>query len=192
MHLFKDRSDAGRRLARDLTALEEENPLILALPRGGITVAAEVALGLHAPLEILAVRTVRSSGNTPGVVGAITEDGFYWLDHQTLDSIGIAPEKIHPVVVHEGHVVQSWVDQFRDGKPLGDLHDRTIILVDDGLETGVRAVVGARYLRTRGIGRLILAVPVGDPEQLKSIQSHFDQIVALYKPNEIQKVTSDC
>jgi putative phosphoribosyl transferase len=187
---FRNRTEAGKKLGEVLGTFREESPLVLAIPRGGVPVAAAVAHELAAPMELLVVRRITPPGNPEAAVGGITEEGFYWMDHSALDRLGLPAEKVHPSVMERGREVDAWVRKLRRGRPLPRLKDRTIIVVDDGISSGISAIVAARFLRTLGVARLVLAVPIASRRAVRILESHYDQVVVDQQPEPFG-LTSD-
>jgi len=169
--VFADRSDAGRQLAGQLLALAEERPLVIGLPRGGVPVADEVAARLGAPLEILAVRKLGALHNPEYGIGAIAEGGTRVFDQE-----------------RETVELRRRVEAYRgDREPLS-LRDRTVIVVDDGVATGVTDTAALREVHRHRPRRLILAVPVCPPDSLARLREEADQILCLVAPPRLQGV----
>ncbi|AZZ35322.1 phosphoribosyltransferase [Bdellovibrio sp. qaytius] len=178
--IFRDRKQAGRLLATHLQKaikLDRMNSLILALPRGGVPVAVEVASVLNIPLDILVVRKIGHPYQPEYGIGAITEEGFYWTDPGAVRVSDIQPQQIQQVVEKESLEVARRVKAYRHDKPLPFLHGKTVLLVDDGLATGVTARVAAQYIRSKGATRIILAVPIAPDTTVQSQPPEFDDIV---------------
>lgn len=178
--IFRDRKHAGRLLAAHLQKVIEfdpQNSLILALPRGGVPVAREVANVLNIPMDILVVRKIGHPFQPEYGIGAITEEGFYWTDPSAVSISDIQPHQIQQTVDKELLEVQRRVKHYRDDRPLPLLMAKTILLIDDGLATGVTARVAAQYLREKGAHKIILAVPIAPDSTAHSQPEEFDQIV---------------
>ena len=173
--------DAGRQLAARLESSDfaEIRPVVIALPRGGLPVAFEVARRLRAPLDVLVIRKIGAPSNPEFGMGAIAEDGFYWLDPRTVKSLTIPAERLQQLVKEKAVEVEAWVRKFRMNQPLHSVNNRTVLLVDDGLATGVTAVVASEYLRQKGASRIILCVPVAATSSLEGVRGHFDEVVCL-------------
>jgi putative phosphoribosyl transferase len=185
---FEDRRDAGRRLAALLLSLAGERPLVVGLPRGGIPVAAEVAAGLGAPLELLAVRKLGAPHNPEYGIGAIAEGGTKVLDHEALSLLGIGGGELARIVERETVELRRRVEAYRgDSEPL-PLRDRTVIVVDDGVATGVTDTAALREIRRHRPRRLILAVPVCPPDSLARLQGEADEVACLVAPPRLQGV----
>jgi putative phosphoribosyl transferase len=176
---FTDRVDAGRRLASELVGLAGERPVIVALPRGGVPVAFEVARELGAPLDILAVRKLGAPGNPELGVGAVAEDGTGVLDSGSAARLGMTQATLDTTLALESKELRRRVERYRDGRPQTPVHGRTVIVVDDGLATGLTDLAAIRALRKRGARRIIVAVPVGSREAVSMLAEEADRVVCL-------------
>lgn len=176
---FVDRTHAGRRLASELAGLRGERPVIVALPRGGVPVAWEVARELGAPLEILAVRKLGAPGNPELGVGAVAEDGTGVLDPRSAASLGMTQAVLDSTVALESRELRRRVEHYRDGRSPIPVSGRTVIVVDDGLATGLTDLAAIRALRKRGATQIIVAVPVGSSEAVSMLAEEADRVVCL-------------
>jgi putative phosphoribosyl transferase len=179
---FADRRDAGRRLAERLLALADEDPVVVALPRGGVPVADEVARALAAPLEILAVRKLGAPHNPEYGIGAIAEDGTRVFDPEALAVLGIDNAALAAIVARENEELRRRVAAYRGDRHPIDLEGRTVIVVDDGVATGVTDTAALRSIRRRRPRRLILAVPVAAPDSLARLREEADDVLCLLAP----------
>jgi len=179
---FADRRDAGRRLAEQLLPLAEEDPIVVALPRGGVPVADEVARALGAPLEILAVRKLGAPHNPEYGIGAIAEDGTRVFDPEALAVLGIDNRVLAEIVARESEELRRRVVAYRGDRPPLDLEGRTVIVVDDGVATGVTDTAALRSIGRHGPRRLVLAVPVAAPESVSRLRQEADDVVCLMAP----------
>jgi len=179
---FADRRDAGRQLAERLLPLAEEDPVVVGLPRGGVPVAAEVAAALDAPLEILAVRKLGAPHNPEYGIGAIAEDGTRVFDPEALAVLGIDGGVLESIVARETAELHRRVAAYRGDRQPVALRGRTVIVVDDGVATGVTDTAALRAVRHHRPRRLILAVPVCPPDSVARLREEADGVVCLLSP----------
>jgi putative phosphoribosyl transferase len=158
------------------------HPLVLALPRGGVAVAAEVARDLGAPLDVLVTRKIGYPLQPELGVGAIAEGGDPVFDNAILRELGISAAQLAGVVARERAELQRRVAVYRGGRPPPQVRGKFVILTDDGLATGVTARAALRALRAAGAARIVLAVPVGSPGSVAALAAEADDIVALALP----------
>jgi predicted phosphoribosyltransferase len=182
---FHDRRDAGRQLAERLsdgTVGGLVRPLVLALPRGGVPVGFEIARRLGAPLEVFVARKVGAPHHPEFGVGAIAEGGGVVRDDVALRALGLSPARFDELVAAEQLELERRVRLYRGGRPLPSLRGRTVVLVDDGLATGVTAEAALRALRTLAPGRLVVAVPVCAPDTIDRLRPLLDELICLQAP----------
>jgi predicted phosphoribosyltransferase len=179
---FADRHDAGRQLAERLLPLADEDPVVVGLPRGGVTVAEEVATALGAPLEILSVRKLGAPHNPEYGIGAIAEDGTRVFDPEALAVLGIDNGTLEAIVARETAELRRRVAAYRGDTPALPLDRRTVIVVDDGVATGVTDTAALRAIRRLHPRRLVLAVPVCPPDSLARLRGEADDVVCLAAP----------
>ena len=181
MIVFADRVDAGRRLAGALGHLEGEDAVVLAIPRGGVEVGAEVARAHGWPLDIVVPRKVRAPQNPELGLGAIAP-GVRVLDEAMLRSLGVSKEYLGREIAEQEEEIRRREHAYRQGRPGENLEGRVAIVVDDGVATGGTAAAALRWARAQGAARVILAVPVGPPEGLRRLEADADEVVALDTP----------
>ncbi|MBD0421830.1 phosphoribosyltransferase [Streptomyces sp. TRM S81-3] len=189
---FHDRREAGQELAARLTEWaaggDLVRPVVLALPRGGVPVAAPVAQALSAPLDVLVARKIGLPGQPELGVGAIVGDDPPLFDGRTFQMLGLDEDSLGPQVARERTELHRREVLYRGDRPATDVTDRTVIVIDDGLATGVTARAALRHLRRRNPGRLILAVPVGAPDSVAAMSQEADDVLCLYQPPEFRAV----
>jgi putative phosphoribosyl transferase len=186
---FADRRDAGRRLAQPLLSLADEDPVVVGLPRGGVPVAAEIATALGARLEILNVRKLGAPQNPEHGIGAIAEDGTRVFDAEALMALGIGIGMLKSIVRRETEELHRRVAAYRGDHPPPSLGDRTVIVVDDGVATGVTDMAALRAIQRQCPRRLILAVPVCPPDSAVRLSEEADELVCLAVPAELRGVS---
>lgn len=186
--MFADRHDAGRRLAGKLEGYDGQDAVVLALPRGGVPVGAEVARALGAHLDVIVARKIGAPGRPELGVGAIAEGGEPILDERTLRLLGLSPSDLEATITAEREELARRVRRYRGERDLPALEGRTVIVVDDGLATGVTAKAALQALRDRRPGRLVLAVPVSSPDTAQAITEHADEVVVLHTAREFVAV----
>jgi putative phosphoribosyl transferase len=175
--LFRDRTDAGRILARLLRPYRDASPLILGLPRGGVPVAYEVARELDAPLDVCVVRKIVAPFQPELGIGAVSEEGALYVDPAIMHAVGVSEEELAALVAKKRAEVDERIRTFRRGAPPPDVKGRTVLVVDDGIATGGTARAALRALRARAVGHVVLAVPVGASEALDDLAPLADEIV---------------
>ena len=187
--LFRDRREAGKFLAEKLMAYADRpDVLVLALPRGGVPVAFEVARALHAPLDVFLVRKLGVPGHEELAMGAIASWGARILNDEVVRALRIPDDVIEKVAARERRELERRDREYRAGRPAPNVRGRTIILVDDGLATGstMRAAIAA--LRQRGPARIVVAVPVGSPETCAEFQEEADEAICALTPEPFYAV----
>ena len=187
--IFKDRADAGRKLAARLTRYADRGDvLVLALPRGGVPVAYEVAKELKAPLDVFLVRKLGVPGHEELAMGAIAAGGVRVINDELVNYLGIPDEVIEEIAAVEQRELERRKLAYRDDRPPPDFKDRIVILIDDGLATGSTMRAAAAALRPQKPRRIVVAVPVSSPETCDEFRSEVDEIVCVFTPRNLQGV----
>jgi predicted phosphoribosyltransferase len=187
--LFLDRYDAGRKLAAALSRYADQpDLLILALPRGGVPVAYEVARALHAPLDVFLVRKLGFPGHPELAMGAIATGGVRIIDQQLIRMYGVPPEVIERVTAAEQRELERRERLYRDDRPPPGVKGRTVILVDDGLATGSTMRAAVEALRQEGASKIVVAVPVAPPETCEALSAEVDDIICAATPEPFRAV----
>jgi predicted phosphoribosyltransferase len=174
--------DAGQQLARALTPLALPRPIVLALPRGGVPVGAEVARALHAPLDVVLVRKLGVPRQPELAMGAIGENGVRVLNEEVLRSGDISPAELARVEARERAELERRAAQYRGDRPPASVADRSAIIVDDGLATGSTARAAVEVVRALGAHQVVLAVPVAPPETVAALERVADAVVVVVTP----------
>lgn len=180
--LFKDRTEAGRRLADRLQEFRDENPIVLALPRGGVPVAYEVARALGAPLDIVIARKLGAPGQPELGIGALAPGGVRVLNEEAVKLLGIREAEIEAIAAEEARELERRLRRFRGGRPAPPLRGRTVLLVDDGLATGVTGKAAIRAIRKEGPRRIVFAVPVCASDTARALANEVDALICLEAP----------
>jgi predicted phosphoribosyltransferase len=187
--LFRDRTEGGRQLAARLTHYASRSDVVvLALPRGGVPVAFEVARALGAPLDVFVVRKLGVPGHEELALGAIATGGVRVLNEAVIRALGLSGDQIEQVARQEQGELERREASYRGDRPPLEVGGRTVILVDDGLATGstMRAAIAA--LRRLGPARIVVAVPVGSPETCAEFQDEADEAVCARTPEPFYAV----
>jgi putative phosphoribosyl transferase len=182
MPIFRDRRDAGRRLAARLEALRGEQPVVVGLPRGGLPVAAVVAEALGAPLDVVVVRKLGVPFQPELGMGAVGEGGVRVLNDEVVRLTGVGPAEIAEVEARERVEIERRARRFRGERRAVPLDGRTVIVVDDGIATGGTARAALEVVRAHGARTVVLAVPVAPPEALADLRALADVVVCLESP----------
>ncbi|MFI1727975.1 phosphoribosyltransferase [Streptomyces acidicola] len=190
--LFRDRREAGQELAEQLRILHDKgalpDPVVLALPRGGVTVAREVALALDAPLDVLVVRKIGAPFHEEYGIGAIVGDDPPLFDTRALERLGISETSLAPTVDRERAELHRREALYRQGREAPELRGRTVVVVDDGVATGSTARAALRFVRGREPERIVMAAPVCSPEAARILENEADDVVCLDRPRAFMAV----
>ena len=185
---FKNRSHAGRRLARRLDHLRYQPTVVLGLPRGGIPVGFEVARRLSAPLEALLVRKLGAPLYPELAIGALGEEGIRIVDENRVMRLGITAQQIAHVERRERRELARQAELFRHGRPAADLQGKTAVIVDDGIATGSTALAACSITRQLGAGRIVVATPVAPRQAPAMFESAVDEFVAVATPRRLRAI----
>jgi putative phosphoribosyl transferase len=178
--MFKDRQHAGRELSRLLQPLKLQDPLVLAIPRGGVVVGQQVALDLKADLDLVMAKKIGAPFNPEFAIAAVDQDG-----HVTLPPGGdtyASPDYIQNRALHISKQITEQVADFRQGRKPILVEGRDVVVVDDGLATGLTALAAIKYVRRLKPRTLVLAVPVSPEETLDTLGRYTDGVVCVLKP----------
>lgn len=181
---FRDRAEAGRRLAAALAGYKDQSPVVLALPRGGVAVAAEVAAALSAPLDLVLVRKIGAPFQPELAMGAVVDgpEPITVRNEDVIAAYQISQADFDAVRDRELAEVRRRRAHYLGDRPHADLAGRTAIVVDDGIATGASVRAALQAVRVAGPRTLVLAVPVGPPETLAQLKGQADEVVCLEQP----------
>lgn len=185
---FRDRTEAGRRLAERVVELGLRDPVVLGLPRGGIPVAAEVAAALGAPWDVFVARKVGTPGHEELGIGAVAEGLDAPVVSDAARALGVTPEDLRVLAERAAAETARRVERYRGDRPLPPIEARDVVLVDDGLATGVTAEAALRALRSRRPRRLVLAVPVCPANTAARLRGLAHDVVCVAAPANFMAV----
>lgn len=177
-------------LAERLAHLADDDVVVAALVRGGMPVAAEVAQALGAPLEALVVRKVGAPFNPEFGIGAVSEEGRVVRNRRALEMAGVDEAQFRQLAEEQQVEVERRVSLYRGDRPRERFAGRTVVVVDDGLATGVSATAGVEVARQMGAQKVVLAVPVGAPESVQRLEDVADEVVCPEQPADFRAVGS--
>lgn len=186
---FRTRSEAGHLLALDLQRYKDQpNVLVLALPRGGVPVAYEVARELNAPLDVFIVRKLGVPGHEELGMGAIASGGVRILHQGVIDQLGISSKVIDLVAAREQQEMERRERLYRGQRPPPDIHNKIVIIVDDGLATGSTMKAAIAALRQQKPARLVVAVPTAPVDTCEELKKMADEVVCALTPEPFYAV----
>ena len=186
---FRDRREAGQLLARQLGDYKDrEDVVILALPRGGVPVAYEIARDLKAPLDVFVVRKLGVPWQPELAMGAIAGSGTEFLNGDVVSAYNIPPHVIRAVADRERKELTRRLAEYRGDRPFPDLQDLTIILVDDGLATGSSMRAAVQAVRHEHPRTIVVAVPVAAARTCQILRSEVDEVICLRTPEDFSAV----
>jgi len=186
---FRDRHEAGRRLADKLVAYAKRpDVLVLALPRGGVPVAYEVARALQAPLDVFLVRKLGVPGYEELAMGAVATGGVRVLNDDIVSGLRIPDYVVDAVTTWEQQELARREQLYRGDRPAPDVRGRTVILVDDGLATGATMHAAIAALRRQQPARIVVAVPTAPPEMCEALRAEVDDVICAITPQPFQSV----
>jgi predicted phosphoribosyltransferase len=186
---FRDRREAGRVLAEDLTSYrDKEGLLVLGLARGGVPVGWEVAAALHAELDVFLVRKLGVPQWSELAMGAVASGGGVVMNDNVISSLHISDEQVREVIDREVVELKRREQAYRGDRPVLDPHGRTVILVDDGIATGASMLAAVRAVRAAGPEAIVVAVPVGPPSACEQLAQEADDVVCATMPPAFEAV----
>ena len=186
--LFYDRTDAGRRLAKLLKRRIQGPCVVLAIPRGGVVVGYEVAKELGCPLDVVISRKVGAPAQPELAVGAVAEDGVVFVDEEIAGLVGVSRDYVERRAREELREVRRRAEEYRGGREMPELSGKTVVLVDDGLATGLTMMAAVHMARNKGAEKVVVAVPVSPPETVAKLQRHADEVICLETPSNFYAI----
>jgi len=181
--IFRDRVEAGKRLAEELLEYKKKDPMVLAIPRGGVVIGYHVAQRLNAPLDLIIPRKIGAPMNPELAIGAVSQDGTVVLNDELVEMLRIPESFIKEEAERQIHEIERRMKKYRgEGKPLPVLKGKTIILVDDGIATGATVRAAVQSIRKQKPAALVVAVPVGPTDTIMALKNEADRVVCLETP----------
>lgn len=186
--LFRDRSQASRLLLEEVRKLELANPVVLGIPRGGVVVAAEIAAGLRAPLDVIIPRKIGAPFNPELAIGAVAQDGAIIVDEPLAAALGIDRRLLEARAKDAAREIERRLRLFRANRPALDLASRDVIVVDDGIATGLTMTAALRSVGMHNPTSMVLAVPVAPAEAIERLSTEVDHLICLATPEPFRAV----
>jgi putative phosphoribosyl transferase len=181
--IFKDRIEAGEKLAEKFKEYsEKKNTIILALPRGGVVVGFEIAKKLNLPLDLVVTRKIGAPNNEEYAIGAITENGEGIFDQRAINHLGVTKEYLNKKIVEEKKEAQRRLKGYRVGRQPLDLKNKTVIIVDDGLATGLTMRAAIKSVKKQKVKEIIVAIPVTARDSLEIVKNEVNKVIYLDSP----------
>lgn len=186
---FRNRVQAGQLLARVLNKFAgRKDAIVLGLPRGGVTVAAEVARELQLPLDVFIVRKLGVPGHEELAMGAIASGGTALLNYSLASSLGVPESAIHAVIDREYLELQRRENLYRAGRGKLELDGRTVLLIDDGIATGASVIAAVRAVRELGAAHVVIGTPVVATDIASALRSEADELISAIEPEDLDGV----
>jgi putative phosphoribosyl transferase len=180
-HLFKDRHEAGKLLAKELGAYERaEDTIVIALPRGGVVVGYDICLALALPLDVLITRKLGTPWNPELAMGAIAETGYVHMNSDVMREYHVTQAQLDREMESQKSEIQRRIQRYRGGRAMASLKGKTVILVDDGIATGATFYASIGAMTKQETARLVAAVPVAPPRIVAELKGLVDEVVVLY------------
>ncbi|ARS88857.1 phosphoribosyltransferase [Natrarchaeobaculum aegyptiacum] len=186
--MFDDRTDAGERLAAELERRGLAADVVLGIPRGALPVAAPVAEALEADLDVVVARKLGAPGNPELAIGAVASDGSVWYNDDLVDRLGVSEGYLEEIREEEAENAREKAERYRGGPGVADLAGKRVVVVDDGVATGATARACLRQVREADAESVTLAVPVGSPDSMATLEAEADEVIALQTPADFRAV----
>lgn len=187
--IFKDRQDAGKQLAETLKKYVNENPIIIALPRGGVVLGYEVANILNAPLDIIVPRKIGAPNDPEFAIGAIAPKLVVILNDKMIKSLNIPEQEIEKIIENETKEMNRRMELYRKNLPELDLKNKTVILVDDGIATGLTTQAAVLSIQLLNPAKVILAVPVCPHDLTNKFEQHVDEFICMNEISDFHAIS---
>ncbi|CAH2213010.1 phosphoribosyltransferase [Tepidibacter aestuarii] len=186
--MFIDRKDAGKKLSIELEKYQDEKPIILAVPRGGIVTAYESIKKFGFEWDLIIPRKIGSSHNKEFAIGAVTSDGTYFIDEKYVNMFNISQEYIEKEVYEQKNEIKRRLNKYKGNEDFPKVKDKTVIIIDDGIATGFTILAAIKSIKKHGAKRIILAVPVAPHDTVTYLEGVVDTVICLLIPDEFYAV----
>jgi len=180
--LFKNRREAGEKLAAQLEAYKGRKPLILAVPRGGVTVAEPVWENIGGELDLIITRKIGAPYQPELAIGAVSGDGFVMLNNNIVSRLNVPEDYINTAAEKEQNEIRRRLKIYRGNRSMPLIDNRLVVIIDDGVATGYTLLAALRSLQEKTPAKLVLAVPVGPPDTLTMLENEVDELLYLEAP----------
>ncbi len=180
--IFEDRMDAGKQLAEKLADIAQKDGVVLAIPRGGVVVGAEIAKKFGLKMDIIIPRKIGSPGNPEAAIGAVAQDGTTIIDSHLIERMGISESELKNIVSSKINEIKRRMLVYVGNESPRNYKGKQLIVVDDGVATGYTMVAALRSVRNYQPGEIVLSVPVAPPDVLLMLEKEVDRVVCLYTP----------
>ncbi|BCZ45407.1 phosphoribosyltransferase [Clostridium gelidum] len=188
--MFVDRKDAGEKLSMVLERFKDENPIVLAIPRGGIVTAYETIKKFQLQWDLIITRKIGLPHNKEIAIGAISLDGTYLLNEEYIDMLNISQEYIKKEIFDQTEEIKRRLNKYKRNENFPHVRDKTVILIDDGIATGFTIKVAIMSIKKHNAKKIILAVPVAPQETISLLEKIVDEVICLFIPDIFYAVGS--
>ncbi|MCW8820631.1 MAG: phosphoribosyltransferase [Sulfurovum sp.] len=178
--MFRDRKDAGQKLAETLQTYKKEDPLVFAIPRGGVELGYEISKALDADFSLIICRKLPFPYNTESGFGAMAEDGSLYINE--LAAASVSHKEIEQIIAEQSLEIKRRIQILREGRPLPSIKGRTVILVDDGIAMGSTMHTAVELCRKKGAKKIIIAIPVAGRQAIQKFSKMADEVIVLESP----------
>lgn len=186
--VFLDRLDAGKKLSIELEKFKDENPLILAVPRGGVVTAYETIKKFHFQWDLIIPRKIGAPHNKEFAIGAVSSDGTYFIEKNYANMLNASKEYIQQEVASQIQEIKRRLKKYKESGAFPDVKDKTIIIIDDGIATGFTIIAAVKSVKKQGAKKIILAVPVASQEAVSKLKELADEVICLLIPDVFHAV----
>ncbi|MDK2991913.1 MAG: putative phosphoribosyl transferase [Clostridiales bacterium] len=185
--MFDNRKQAGQLLAQELLKLSIKNPIVIGIPRGGVIIAYQISSALHCPLDIIAPHKIPSPMDPEIAIGSVAPDGTAFYDETVIHIMHVHPDYLDAETRRQLEESQRRMQFYRRNRPYPDLKDKTVVLADDGIATGMTLKAALHSIQSKEPASIIIAVPVAPRETLKELRRHY-KVICLHEPDTFYAV----